>query len=78
MTVVMAVLAAMIAVDTKASGIVGAAMIFLYQAFYTWGFMGGPTILRTESSASDCKLTVRRYLVLWPGDHAPCTQSERR
>jgi len=41
MTCVMAVLAAMIAVDTKASGIVGAAMIFLYQAFYTWGFMGG-------------------------------------
>ena len=41
MTVVMAVLAAMIAVDTKASGIVGSAMIFLYQAFYTWGFMGG-------------------------------------
>ncbi|KAK4541322.1 hypothetical protein LTR36_008080 [Oleoguttula mirabilis] len=41
MAIVMAVLAAMIAVDTKASGIVGAGMIFLYQAFYTWGFMGG-------------------------------------
>lgn len=39
MCAVMAVLAAMIAVDTKASGIVGAAMLFLYQAFYTWGFM---------------------------------------
>lgn len=41
MTIVMSVLAAMIAVDTKTSGIVGAAMLFLYQAFYTWGFMGG-------------------------------------
>lgn len=41
MTVVMAVLAAMIAIDTQPAGIVGAAMIFLYQAFYTWGFMGG-------------------------------------
>ncbi|GAB7353839.1 hypothetical protein MBLNU459_g4207t2 [Dothideomycetes sp. NU459] len=41
MTIVMAILAAMIAVDTKASGIVGAAMIFLYQSFYTLGFMGG-------------------------------------
>ncbi|KXT09519.1 hypothetical protein AC579_7192 [Pseudocercospora musae] len=41
MTCCMAVLAAMIAIDTKTSGIVGSAMIFLYQAFYTWGFMGG-------------------------------------
>lgn len=41
MTCVMAILAAMIAIDTKVSGIVGAVMIFLYQAFYTWGFMGG-------------------------------------
>lgn len=41
MTVCMSVLAAMVAVNTYASGIVGAAMIFLYQAFYTWGFMGG-------------------------------------
>lgn len=38
---VMAALAACIAVDTHASGIVAAVMIFLYQSFYTWGFMGG-------------------------------------
>jgi hypothetical protein len=36
MSVVMAVLAAMVALDTHTSGIVAAAMIFLYQAFYTW------------------------------------------
>ena len=36
MSAVMAILAAMVAVDTKSSGIVAAAMIFLYQAFYTW------------------------------------------
>ena len=41
MAIIMAVLAAMIAIDTKASGIVATVMIFLYQSFYTWGFMGG-------------------------------------
>jgi hypothetical protein len=41
MAAVMAALAACIAVDTHASGIVAAVMIFLYQGFYTWGFMGG-------------------------------------
>lgn len=41
MSIVMFILAAMLAVDTHASGIVAAIMIFAYQAFYTWGFMGG-------------------------------------
>lgn len=41
MAIVMAILAAMIAIDTHASGIVAAVMLFAYQAFYTWGFMGG-------------------------------------
>ncbi|GAM41884.1 monosaccharide transporter [Talaromyces pinophilus] len=41
MAAVMAALAACIAVDNRASGIVAAVMIFLYQSFYTWGFMGG-------------------------------------
>ena len=41
MAIVMFVLAAMLAVDTQKSGIVAAVMIFAYQAFYTWGFMGG-------------------------------------
>lgn len=47
MTCVMVVLAAMVAIDTHASGIVAAAMIFLYQAFYTWGFMGGKLDLQS-------------------------------
>ena len=41
MACVMFVMAAMLAVDTHTSGIVAAVMIFAYQAFYTWGFMGG-------------------------------------
>ena len=41
MASVMAIMAAMLAIDTKTSGIVAAVMLFAYQAFYTWGFMGG-------------------------------------
>lgn len=41
MSAVMVVLAVMIAIDTKTSGIVATVMIFAYQAFYTWGFMAG-------------------------------------
>lgn len=41
MAIVMAILAASLAVDTHATGIVAAIMVFLYQSFYTWGFMGG-------------------------------------
>ncbi|KAJ5602242.1 hypothetical protein N7510_011776 [Penicillium lagena] len=41
MAIVMMVLAAMLAIDTQISGIVAVVMIFAYQAFYTWGFMGG-------------------------------------
>jgi hypothetical protein len=41
MAIVMAILAASLAVDTHAGGIVAAIMVFLYQSFYTWGFMGG-------------------------------------
>ncbi|CRG87099.1 Sugar transporter STL1 [Talaromyces islandicus] len=40
MTIVMAVMAAMIAVNTQTAGIVAAVMLFLYEAFYAWGFMG--------------------------------------
>jgi hypothetical protein len=40
MTIVMAVMAAMIAVNTQTAGIVAAIMLFLYEAFYAWGFMG--------------------------------------
>lgn len=41
MAIIMAILAAMVAINTKTSGIVATIMIFLYQSFYTWGFMGG-------------------------------------
>ncbi|QKX55457.1 uncharacterized protein TRUGW13939_02550 [Talaromyces rugulosus] len=41
MAIVMAILAASLAVNTHAGGIVAAIMVFLYQSFYTWGFMGG-------------------------------------
>lgn len=40
MTIVMAVMAAMIAIGGKGPGIVASAMLFLYEAFYAWGFMG--------------------------------------
>ncbi|KAL1963995.1 hypothetical protein VTN77DRAFT_7541 [Rasamsonia byssochlamydoides] len=41
MAIVMAIMAAMLAINTKTSGIVAAAMLFVYQSFYTWGWMGG-------------------------------------
>ncbi|KAK5801351.1 hypothetical protein VI817_003563 [Penicillium citrinum] len=41
MAAVMAIMAAMLAVNTNISGIIAAIMLFAYQAFYTWGFMGG-------------------------------------
>lgn len=40
MTVVMTVMAAMIAVNNQTAGIIAAVMLFLYEAFYAWGFMG--------------------------------------
>lgn len=41
MAVVMAVFAAMLEVNTYASGVVSAVMLFLYVALFTWGWMGG-------------------------------------
>ncbi|KAL4953802.1 putative hexose carrier protein [Aspergillus filifer] len=41
MASVMAIMAVMLAIDTHVSGIVAAVMLFAYQAFFTWGFMGG-------------------------------------
>lgn len=41
MASVLAVMAAMLAIDTQASGIVAAVMLFEYQAFHVWDFMGG-------------------------------------
>ncbi|KAJ6155215.1 hypothetical protein N7470_005781, partial [Penicillium chermesinum] len=41
MSAVMVVMAAMLAINTQTSGIIAAVMLFAYQAFFTWGFMGG-------------------------------------
>lgn len=41
MMTVMFILAGMVKLDTHGSGIVAAIMIFLYQAFFTWGWMAG-------------------------------------
>ncbi|KAJ5884379.1 hypothetical protein N7504_011951 [Penicillium tannophilum] len=41
MAAVMAIMAAMLAINTQVSGIVAAVMLFAYQSFFTWGFMGG-------------------------------------
>ena len=40
MTVVLAVMAAMISIDSKPAGIVASVMLFLFEAFYARGFMG--------------------------------------
>jgi predicted lysophospholipase L1 biosynthesis ABC-type transport system permease subunit len=39
MAIVMAVMAAMVEVSSYASGIVAAAAIFLYEGFFTWGYL---------------------------------------
>jgi hypothetical protein len=41
MAIVMAIFAAMLEVNTFASGVVSAVMLFLYVALFTWGWMGG-------------------------------------
>jgi hypothetical protein len=41
MAVVMAVFAAMLKIDNRASGIVAGVMLFLYVSLFTWGWMGG-------------------------------------
>ncbi|KAM0263171.1 hypothetical protein ACHAQJ_001326 [Trichoderma viride] len=48
MGMVMVVVAAMLAVNTRTSGIVAVVMIFAYQAFFTWGFMGGVWVYGPE------------------------------
>ncbi|OAA64584.1 General substrate transporter [Niveomyces insectorum RCEF 264] len=50
MTVVLAIMAAMVSIDSKPAGIVASVMLFLFEAFYAWGFMGpiwvyGPEII---------------------------------
>jgi hypothetical protein len=72
MAAVMVVMAAMLAIDTQVSGIVAAAMLFAYQAFYTWGFMGGIWVSSVSFKRKSWVLTVnsvmdQRYSP-WPID----------
>lgn len=57
MGMVMVIVAAMLAVNTRTSGIVAVVMIFAYQAFFTWGFMGGVWV-------SDLGDSINRFSVL--------------
>ena len=62
----MAIMAAMLVIDTPASGIVAAVMLFAYQAFYTWGFMGGIWVSQPQSKHSsvltgDSAMALRSY-----------------
>lgn len=57
MSAVMIVMAAMLAIDTQTSGVVAAVMLFAYQAFYTWGFMGGIWVSHFCLSPFTCKQT---------------------
>lgn len=66
MASVMAIMAAMLAIDTPASGIVAAVMLFAYQAFYTWGFMGGIWVSRPQPKdgsflTGDSAMALRSY-----------------
>lgn len=73
MAAVMAIMAAMLAVNTNISGIIAAIMLFAYQAFYTWGFMGGIWVCSSfhhqkerRMECSGCLLTSNgQFVVLW-------------
>lgn len=49
MAIAMTVLAATLATGSHAASIVAAAMIFVYQAFYTWGWMAGVWVSLLEN-----------------------------
>ncbi|KAL1979411.1 hypothetical protein VTN96DRAFT_6054 [Rasamsonia emersonii] len=55
MAIAMAVIAAMVEVNTYASGIVAATAIFLYEAFFTWGWMGNLWCYTAEILPLDCR-----------------------
>jgi hypothetical protein len=49
MTIVMAVLAVMISIGTKGTGYVAAALLFIFEALYSWGYMGPIWVSSTNS-----------------------------
>lgn len=55
MAIAMAVLAAMVEVNTYASGIIAATAIFLYEGFFTWGWMGNLWCYTAEILPLDCR-----------------------
>jgi hypothetical protein len=55
MAIAMAILAAMIEVGTYKAGIAAAAVVFLYEAFFTWGWMGNVWCYTAEIIPLDCR-----------------------
>ena len=55
MALAMAVLAAMVEVGSYSTGIVAAAAIFLYEAFFTWGWQGNVWCYAAEILPLDCR-----------------------
>ena len=48
MSIVMFILGGLVSLNTHAAGIGAAAMIFLYEALFTWGWMAGVWLYSTE------------------------------
>lgn len=48
MAACMTILGVMLALNTQTTGIVAAVMVFAYQSFYTWGYMGGVWVSVTQ------------------------------
>jgi hypothetical protein len=55
MAIAMSVMAAMVEVNTHASGIVAATAIFMYEGFFTWGWMGNLCCYTAEILPLDCR-----------------------
>lgn len=55
MAVAMSIIAAMIEVNSYASGIVAATAIFLYEGFFTWGWQGNLWCYTAEILPLDCR-----------------------
>ncbi|KAH8814901.1 general substrate transporter [Xylogone sp. PMI_703] len=55
MAVAMSIIAAMVEVNSHASGIIAATAIFLYEGFFTWGWMGNLWCYTAEILPLDCR-----------------------